>query len=82
MINFVDLKTNKNKRIKFCLNQIYGLGYKVSDIIVNDLCIGKNIRLKDLDQTSHIHIYQWIDSNNFIVDDKLSRITKKKFFSK
>lgn len=68
MINLLNLKLSKNKKLVFYLNQIQGVGKKSSLILLNDLCFGNDIRFKDLNQTKNILILQWLENSNFTLE--------------
>ena len=62
---------NDNSRIIFNLAKIYGVGNNMVSIMLNELGIGLNCRVKDLTQNLLIKILKWIDKNKVLVESSL-----------
>lgn len=55
----------------FSLKNIYGIGFETSRILLNDLNIGFNIRVKDLKQENFIKILKWFEKNKIPIENDL-----------
>ncbi len=67
------LGKNLKEHTKFCISliNIYGVGLKTSKIMLNDLNIGSNIRVKDLKQENFIKILRWFEKNKILIENEL-----------
>lgn len=64
MINYLDIKASKSIKMDIYLKKFPGVGSKTCSMILNDLCVGKDMRLKNLSQTTFVHITQWFEKHD------------------
>jgi len=51
--------------------RLYGLGFSIVQIMFNDLCIGLNCRIKDLNQSLLVKILKWVEKNKVFMENVL-----------
>lgn len=71
MSDLLDIKINANKRIPLYLKEYYGIGTKKVNVVLNGIGLGCDIRSKNLDQIYYVHIFHWLNYNDFILDSRL-----------
>jgi len=64
---------NDNSKVIPNLTKIYGVGHSVVCIMLNELNIGLNCRVKDLTQNLLVKILKWIDKNKVLVESSLKQ---------
>ena len=63
------------------ITKLYGLGSSIANIMFNDLCIGLNCRIKDLNQSLLVKILKWVEKNKVFVENILTnKITTNLIF--
>lgn len=55
------------------LKKLFGLGFHIARLIINDLNIGFCSRIKDLNQNIVIKILKWIELNKVFVETSLKQ---------
>lgn len=64
----------KNKfNVLFSINKLFGIGKHIAQLILNDLNISFNFRVKNLTQNITIRILKWIDSNKILIKNSLKQ---------
>lgn len=71
MTNLLGKDLNKNSIVLHSVSKVFGLGLHSSKIMLNDLNIGNNCRIKELNQNVFFKIVKWIEYNKILLDDAL-----------
>jgi small subunit ribosomal protein S13 len=76
MVKIVDCEIAPSKKIRTALTSIFGIGYKKSNLLCNELGIGKaytitNIRKRSIDKINHI-----LDKNHILAFELHKQITR------
>jgi ribosomal protein S13 len=72
MVHFFGKNLNNKSLILSSLNKVYGLGNNLTILLLNDLGIGTNCRVKDLNQNLLVKILRWLEKNKILLDNVLS----------
>jgi len=75
MFIFYGKKIDENKKVRFALSQIYGLGYSSTNRLCNILNIPLNLRIFELTENQKYEISSYI-KEYFILDSQLKDIIK------
>lgn len=68
-------KITDEKKIRYALTTLYGIGYKQASKICDTLSIPLNAKLSDLNEVQKLEISQYI-KQNLIIEDKLKKLIK------
>lgn len=69
-------KISEDKKIRYALTTLYGIGYKKACEICDKLNIPPQATIKSLNETKKLEISQYI-KQNLIIEDKLKKLVKK-----
>ena len=69
----LNINLKKSSKMLYGLIKLYGLGPYLTTIMLNELNIGSNSRIKDLSQAKVIKIIKWIEKNRIIVENALKQ---------
>lgn len=75
MFIFFGKKISENKKVRYALPEIYGLGYTTSNNLCNYLNIPLNLRILELTENQKYEIASYI-KENFILDLQLKDLIK------
>lgn len=58
-------------KVSYSLTKLYGFGINLTYIMLNDLNIGTNCRVKDLNQSMVIKIIKWVEKHKILIESTL-----------
>nr|YP_009577934.1 ribosomal protein S13 [Guillardia theta]QBJ06312.1 ribosomal protein S13 [Guillardia theta] len=73
MIFILGKNFNSDLKVINMLKHFYGIGHYMSEVILNDLNITKNCRVKDLNQNALVRIPKWIEKFKVDIEDTLKQ---------
>lgn len=71
MVYLFGKNLNNKSLALYGISKLYGLGVPTVKTIFNDLCIGLNCRLKDLNQSLLVRILKWVEKNKIFLESAL-----------
>lgn len=63
MVNLLGASFDSRIKVKFALSRIYGIGIQMASVVLNDLNLGYDLRIKDLTQQILANISRWFVKN-------------------
>jgi len=76
-LNLLNVNLKSNSNVISSIGKIYGIGYHIVKLMLNDLGISNNSRIKDLTQNIVIKILKWIDFNKILIDNNIKHLHKR-----
>lgn len=73
MVYILNLNLKSSSKILSSLAKFSGLGNNLVCVMLNDLNIGLDSRIKDLNQEDIIRIIKWIEKNKVIIENNLKQ---------
>ena len=73
MVYILGTNLNNNSKSIYGIAKLYGLGCYTTKLMLNDLNIGNDCRIKDLSQNNLVKILKWIEKNKVIVENSLKQ---------
>lgn len=73
MVYILNLNFKGSSKIVCSLAKFYGLGNNLVSIMLNDLNVGFDCRIKDLSQENVIKIIKWIEKNKIMIENNLKQ---------
>jgi small subunit ribosomal protein S13 len=73
MVYIFNVNLKGSSKVLYSLAKLYGFGIHLSLVILNDLNIGHNCRIKDLNQNTVIKIIKWVEKNKIIIESVLKQ---------
>ena len=73
MVYILGTNLKNNSKALYSIQKLYGLGNHITHLMLNDLNIGCDVRLKDLSQNILVNILKWIEKNNVLVENSLKQ---------
>lgn len=73
MVYILGTNLKNNSKAIYSIQKLYGLGSYMTGLMLNDLNIGKDCRVKDLSQNTLIKILKWIEKNKILVENALKQ---------
>lgn len=73
MTYILNLNLKNSSKIVYSLSKFYGLGASLVFVMLNDLNIGLDCRVRDLNQENIIRIVKWIDKNKIMIESNLKQ---------
>lgn len=73
MVYILNLNLKSSSKTLCSLTKFYGLGNNLVYIMLNDLNIGFDSRIKDLNQEDIIRIIKWVEKNKVIIENNLKQ---------
>ena len=64
-------KITNEKKVRFALTEVYGIGYSISNKMCNLLNIPLNLKISDLTENQKFNISMYI-KENFLIDNLLN----------
>jgi len=71
MVYILGVNLNDNSKVIPNLAKIYGVGNNTVYVMLNELNIGLDCRVKDLTQNLLVKILKWVDKNKILVESSL-----------
>ena len=71
-MNIFGVKIDKKRKIRYALTSLYGIGYKTSNNICNNLGLSKNMMLKELSEKQIFYLIKYIEQY-YIIEDNLRK---------
>ena len=71
MVYILGVNLNDNSKVIPNLAKIYGVGNNTVYVMLNQLNIGLDCRVKDLTQNLLVKILKWVDKNKILVESSL-----------
>ena len=73
MVYVLGVNLKNNSKVVYSISKLYGIGNHISKLMLNDLNIGKDCRIKDLSQNVLIKILKWVEKNKIILESTLKQ---------
>jgi small subunit ribosomal protein S13 len=73
MVYILGVNLNDNSKVIPNLAKIYGIGNNMVRVMLNELNVGSNCRVKDLTQNLLVKILKWLDKNKILVESSLKQ---------
>ena len=73
MVYILNVNLKGSSKVSYSLAKLYGFGIQLSNLMLNDLNIGYNCRIKDLNQSTIIKIIKWVEKNKIIIESALKQ---------
>lgn len=73
MVYILNVNLKNSSKVLYSLAKIYGFGLHLTCLMLNDLNIGLNCRIKDLSQTNIIKIIKWVEKNKIVIESALKQ---------
>jgi small subunit ribosomal protein S13 len=73
MVYILNVNLKNSSRVSHALAKLYGFGFYLTCLMLNDLNIGHNCRIKDLNQSNIIKIIKWVEKNKIVIESALSQ---------
>jgi small subunit ribosomal protein S13 len=73
MVYIFNVNLKGSSKVLYSLVKLYGFGIHLSLVILNDLNIGHNCRIKDLNQNTVIKIIKWVEKNRIVIESVLKQ---------
>jgi small subunit ribosomal protein S13 len=73
MVYILNVNLKGCSKVSYSLIKLYGFGINLTHIMLNDLNIGNNCRIKDLNQSMVIKIIKWIEKNKIATESTLKQ---------
>ncbi len=73
MVYILGVNLNDNSKVIPNLAKIYGIGNNMVRVMLNELNVSSNCRVKDLTQNLLVKILKWVDKNKILVESSLKQ---------
>jgi small subunit ribosomal protein S13 len=73
MVYIFNVNLKGSSKVLYSLVKLYGFGIHLSLVILNDLNIGHNCRIKDLNQNTVVKIIRWVEKNRIMIESVLKQ---------
>jgi small subunit ribosomal protein S13 len=73
MVYILNVNLKSSSKVSYSLTRLYGFGIHLTNLMLNDLNIGHDYRVKDLNQTTIIKIIKWVDKNKILIESSLKQ---------
>lgn len=73
MVYILNVNLKSSSKVLHSLAKLYGFGIHLSNLMLNDLNIGYDCRIKDLNHNTIIKIIKWIEKNKIIIESALKQ---------
>jgi small subunit ribosomal protein S13 len=71
MVYILNVNLKGCSKVSYSIAKLYGFGIKLTDLMLNDLNIGNNCRVEDLNQSMVIKIIKWVEKNKIVIEGTL-----------
>jgi small subunit ribosomal protein S13 len=75
MVYIFNINLKGSSKVLHSLVKLYGFGFHLSNLMLNDLNIGNNCRMRDLNQGTIIKIIKWVEKNKIVIESALKQKT-------
>ena len=73
MVYILNVNLKSSSKVLHSISKLYGFGIHLSNLMLNDLNIGYNCRIKDLNHTTVIKIIKWVEKNKIVIESSLKQ---------
>jgi small subunit ribosomal protein S13 len=73
MVYILNVNLKSSSKVLYSLAKLCGFGVHLSNLMLNDLNIGYNCRVKDLNHSTIIKIIKWVEKNRIIIESALKQ---------
>jgi small subunit ribosomal protein S13 len=73
MVYILNVNLKGSSKVLHSLAKLYGFGVHLSNLMLNDLNIGYDCRIKDLNHSTIIKIIKWVEKNKIIIESALKQ---------
>lgn len=73
MVYIFNVNFKGSSKVLYSLVKLYGFGIYLTLVMLNDLNIGHNCRIKDLNQNTVIRIIKWVEKNRIMIESVLKQ---------
>ncbi len=73
MVYILNVNFKNSSKVLHSLIRFYGFGSHLASIMLNDLNIGHDCRVKDLNQNTIIRIIKWVEKNKIMKESGLKQ---------
>jgi len=73
MVQLLGTNLKNNYKVVDGFSKLYGLGKYTTRVMLNDLNIGIDFRIKDLTQNVFVKVIKWIEKHQIIVETSLKQ---------
>jgi small subunit ribosomal protein S13 len=73
MVYILNVNLKGSSKVSHSISKLYGFGIYLSNLMLNDLNIGYNCRIKDLNHTTVIKIIKWVEKNKIVIESSLKQ---------
>jgi len=73
MVYILNVNFKNSSKVLHSLTRFYGFGFHLASIMLNDLNIGHDCRVKDLNQNTIIRIIKWVEKNKIMIESGLKQ---------
>jgi len=73
MVYILNVNLKGSSQVSHSISKLYGFGIYLSNLMLNDLNIGYNCRIKDLNHTTVIKIIKWVEKNKIVIESSLKQ---------
>ena len=73
MVYILNVNLKGSSKVLHSISKLYGFGIHLSNLMLNDLNIGYNCRIKDLNHTTVIKIIKWVEKNKIVIESSLKQ---------
>lgn len=73
MVYILNVNLKGSSKVLHSISKLYGFGVHLSNLMLNDLNIGYNCRIKDLNHTTIIKIIKWVEKNKIVIESSLKQ---------
>ena len=73
MVYILNVNLKGSSKVLHSISRLYGFGIHLSNLMLNDLNIGYNCRIKDLNHTTVIKIIKWVEKNKIVIESSLKQ---------
>ena len=73
MVYILNVNLKGSSKVLHSISKLYGFGIHLSNLMLNDLNIGYNCRIKYLNHTTVIKIIKWVEKNKIVIESSLKQ---------
>lgn len=73
MVYILNVNIKNSSKVLYSLTRLYGFGFHLVNVMLNDLNIGHNSRVRDLNQNTIIRIIKWVEKNRIVIESALKQ---------
>lgn len=73
MVHILGVDLKSNTKVIYGISKLFGLGLFLVKLMLNELNISLNFRVKDMTQNIYVKILKWLEINKLIVENNLKQ---------